>query len=139
MGSFRGRVRKLERQMEADLLTVEHGDGTVSRWPLRGDLFKEVFLHETEWGGRRHEGEDPGPVHPFVMALRTATNLEALMAEHGTMLGFRVGEDEIVRGLRERPIPSSAARAQSTCPRRPHMGQVSDLSWRNLKTRRCFG
>ena len=40
-----------------------------------------------------------------MVELRTATNLEDLMAEHGTMLGFWVGEDEVVRGLRGRPGP----------------------------------
>ena len=91
--------------METELVTIEHEDGTVSKWPLGDDLFKEVFLHELERGNRHHDGEDPGPAHPFVVALRTATNLEALMAEQGTMLGFWVGEDEIIRGLRERPDP----------------------------------
>ncbi len=105
MGRFRGRVRKLEREMETELVTVEHEDGAVSRWPLGDDLFKEVFLHEVERGGRHFDGEDPGPAHPFVEALRMATNLEALMAEHGTMLGFWVGEDAIVQGLAERPGP----------------------------------
>ena len=105
MGRFRGRVRKLEREMETEIVTVEHEDGTVSRWPLGDDLFKEVFLHETERGSRHFDGEDPGPADPFVVALRTATNLEALMSEQGTMLGFWVGEDAIVRGEAERSGP----------------------------------
>ena len=104
MGRFRGRVRKLEREMDTALVAVEHEDGTVSRWPL-DDLFEEVFLHETERGGRHFDGEDPGPAHPFIVALRTASNLEALMAEQGTMVGHLLGEDEIVRGIRERPGP----------------------------------
>ncbi len=91
--------------METEFVTLEHEDGTVSRWPLGDEGFKEVFVHEYERGGRHVDGEEPGPAHPFVVALRTATNLEALMAEQGTMLGFWVGEDEIVRGLRERPGP----------------------------------
>jgi hypothetical protein len=105
MGRFWGRIRKLEREMETEYVTVEHEDGTRSRWPLGDDGFAEVFIHETERGGRHFDGEDPGPAHPFVVALRTATNLEALMAEQGTMLGFWVGEDQIVRGLRERLGP----------------------------------
>lgn len=91
--------------MEMELVAVKHEDGTVSRWPLGDDLFREVFLHEPERGGRHFDGEDSGPAHPFVVALRTATNLEALMSEQGTMFGFWVGEDEIVRGLRERSGP----------------------------------
>lgn len=104
MGRFRGRVRKLEREIETEYVTVEHEDGTRSKWPL-DDFFGDVFIHETDRGGRHFDGEDPGPAHPFVEALRTATNLEDLMAEHGTMLGFWVGEDAIARGLAERPGP----------------------------------
>ena len=105
MGRFRGRVRKIEREMETEFVTLEHEDGTVSRWPLGDEGFKEVFVHEYERGGRHFDGEDPGPAHPFVVALRTATNLEALMSEQGTVLGLWLGEDEIIRGLRERPGP----------------------------------
>jgi hypothetical protein len=101
MGRFRGRLRKLEREMETEMVAVEHEDGTVSRWPLGNEGFEEVFVHEYE----RWTQEEPGPAHPFVEALRTATNLEALMSEHGTVLGHWVGEDEISRGLRERPGP----------------------------------
>ena len=105
MGGFRGRLRRLEREMKTDLVIVRDEDGTVSKWPLGDDLFREVFLHEHGRGSRYHDGEDPGPAHPCVVALRTATNLDALMAEHGTVLGFWVGEDEIVRGPRPRPGP----------------------------------
>lgn len=104
MGSLQGRLRKLEREVETALVTVEHEDGTRSKWPLDAS-FMDVFMHETERSGRHFDGEDPGPAHPFVVALRTATNLEALMSEHGTMLGFWVGEDAIARGLAERPGP----------------------------------
>jgi hypothetical protein len=41
----------------------------------------------------------------MVEALRKAKNLEALMREHGTLIGEFVGEDEIMRGERERPGP----------------------------------
>jgi hypothetical protein len=34
--------------------------------------------------------------------LRTATNLDALISEQGTMVGLMLGEDEIIRGVRER-------------------------------------
>ncbi len=90
--------------MEAVLVPVEHEDGTVSRWPL-DDAFVDIFLHKMERGGRHFDGEEPGPAHPFVVALRTATNLEDLMAEQGTMLGFWGGEDEVIRCLKERPGP----------------------------------
>ncbi len=104
MGRFRGRLRRLEREMEAELVSVEHEDGTVSRWPLGDEGFAEVFGHEYgRW--TQDDGEDPGPAHPFIEALRTATNLGALMAEHGTVLDHWVGEDAIIRGEAERPGP----------------------------------
>ncbi len=96
-------MRNLEREMNAELIVVEHEGGATSRFTE--DAFTEAFLHENERGGRHFDGEEPGPAHPLVVALRTATNLEALMAEHGTMTGFFVGEDEIIRGLKERPGP----------------------------------
>lgn len=108
LGSVRGRLRNLERAADVDLVTVRDEDGTVSRWPLGDDLFKEVSLHEYERGNRHFKGEYPGPAHPFVVALRTATNLEALMGEQGTMLGAWVGEDEVIRGLKPRPGPPVA-------------------------------
>jgi hypothetical protein len=91
----------LEREIETGYVTLEHEDGTRSKWPLGDEGFGEIFLHE--YG--RWTRDDPGPAHPFVVALRTATNLEALMAEHGTILGFWLGEDEIARGEAERPGP----------------------------------
>jgi hypothetical protein len=101
---LKDRLRHLEREMGAELVTVEHEDGTVSRWPLGDEGFAEVFVHEYErW--TRDDEEGPGPAHPFVVALGTATNLEALMSEHGTILGHWVGEDAIIRGLKERPGP----------------------------------
>lgn len=41
------------------------------------------------------------------MALRTATNLEALISEQGTMVGHLLGEDELIRGVRERAGPAA--------------------------------
>jgi hypothetical protein len=53
------------------------------------------------------ESEDPGPAHPVVEALRGTTDAELRrpMSEHGTVLGAWLGEDEIIRGERERPGP----------------------------------
>jgi len=59
------------------------------------------------WSGARHfAGGHPGEAHPFVVALRSATNLDALMREQGTMVGHFLGEDEIIRGVREKPGPA---------------------------------
>ncbi len=104
MGRLRGRLRNLERAADEELVAVEHEDGTTSRF-RKEDVFPGAFLHESERGRRHYFGEEPGEAHPFVVALRTATNLEALMAEQGTMVGHMLDEDEIIRGVRERPGP----------------------------------
>ena len=102
MGRLRGRILKLEREMQLELVVVEHEDGTTSRF--QEDAVMDAFLHEME-RGRRHFGEDSGDAHPFVVALRTATNMGALMAEQGTVVGLLLGEDMIMRGEIERPGP----------------------------------
>lgn len=98
-------MRRVEREADTELVALQHGDDTTPRWRLGDKEFGECFVHEYERGGRHLRGEDPGPAHPFVKALRTATNLEALTSEHGTILAHWLGEDEILRGLRERPGP----------------------------------
>ncbi len=102
-GSLRGRLRNLEREVDTTLVVVEQEDGTTSRFSEEEVL--ETFMHEM---GRMREhggGEEPGPAHPFIAALRTATNLEALMLEQGTFIGTLLGEDEVIRGVRERKGP----------------------------------
>ncbi len=103
MGRLRGRILKLEREMEFELVVVEHEDGTTSRF--QEEAVMDAFLHEMERGRRHHFGEEPGGAHPFVVALRTATNMEALRVEQGTVVGLLLGEDKISRGEIERPAP----------------------------------
>jgi hypothetical protein len=100
---LRDKMRRLERAAEEELITFELEDGTVARFPQRA--FTECFLHEYERGRRHLNGEDPGPAHPMVDALSKAKNLEAIMREHGTMMGAFVDEDAIMRGEMERPGP----------------------------------
>jgi hypothetical protein len=97
---LRDKLRRLERDADKRAVIVEHEDGTTSKF-TEEDV-RDAFLHEYHRGGRRYDGEEPGEAHPFVVALRTATNLDALMGEQGTMVGFMLGEDEIIRGVRER-------------------------------------
>lgn len=105
MGSLRGRVRRLEREAEeVALVVVELEDGKTSRFQEE-EIFPECFLHEIARGRRAFDGEEPGPAHPFIVALRTANNLEALISEQGTMIGQLLGEDEVICGVRERPGP----------------------------------
>jgi hypothetical protein len=96
-------MRRLERELDAEMILVEHEDGTISRF--QEDTVRDAFLHEMDRGRRHHFGEEPGDAHPFVVALRTATNLEALMAEQGTVVGLLLGEDKIMRGEIECPGP----------------------------------
>jgi hypothetical protein len=103
MGGLRGRMRKLERELDAEMIAVEHEDGTTSGF--QEDAVMDAFLLEMERGRRHHFGEKPGDAYPFVVALRTATNMGDLMAEQGTMVSLLLGKDKIMRGEIERPGP----------------------------------
>ena len=100
---LKDQLRRLKRATEQNLITFELEDGTVARFGEKA--FIDCFLHEHERGRRHDAGEDPGPAHPLVEALREARDLGAVMQERGTMMGHFVGEDEIMRGERERPGP----------------------------------
>ncbi len=101
MGFSRNRLRRLEREVEQEMLSFELEDGTIARFPP--SAYMECFLHEAERGREHYFGKPVRDAHPLVVALRKARDLEALMAEHGTLLGHWVGEDQIIRGERERP------------------------------------
>jgi hypothetical protein len=96
-------MKRLERSADKELITFELQDGTVARFAPHA--YMECFLHEYDRGRRHYEGEELGPAHPMVEALRKAKDLEAVRREHGTMLGEFVGENAIMRGERERPGP----------------------------------
>jgi hypothetical protein len=100
---LRGNLKRLERAADQDLISFELKDGTVARFSE--DAFTECFMHEYERGRRHYNGEDPGPAHPMVGALRNARDLQAIMREHGTMMAAFVDEDAIMRGEMERPGP----------------------------------
>ena len=100
---LRDRLRRLERAADEELLVFELHDGTVARFPERA--FAECLVHEWERGKRHHDGEDPGPAHPLLDALRNAKDLEAIVRVHGTMMRAFVDEDAVMRGEMERPGP----------------------------------
>ena len=89
------------------MLTIEHEDGSVSRF--HQDAVEECFLHEMARGRRHRDGEAPegdaDDAHPLTVALRMAADLEGLMGREGTIMGLFVGEDEILRGVRKRKGP----------------------------------
>jgi hypothetical protein len=101
---LRGRLNKLQRAAEREMITFELEGGTTARF-YEDELWPECFLHEMERGGRHFGGEDPGPAHPFVEALRNAApgEVERLVPTQGTMILHFLGEDEIMRGEKERP------------------------------------
>ncbi len=100
---LRSRIRKLRKAAERDTITVKLRDGTEARL-YEDEVFPGCFLHESERGRRHYFGEDPGPAHPFVEALRDAApgELERLVPVHGTIIALWLGEDEILRGERQR-------------------------------------
>ncbi len=104
--SLRDRLRKLQRLTERDTTAVRLRDGSQARF-YDDEVWPECFLHEVERGRRHFFGENPGPAHPFVEALRNAApgEVERLASEQGTIIARWLGEDEIIRGERERPGP----------------------------------
>jgi hypothetical protein len=100
---LRGRLKKLAREAEREMVVFELEDGTTACF--HQDEFLDCFVHESERGRRHYFGEEPGPAHPMIEALRKVSDEEMtrVMREHGTLLGQLVGEDQIIRGERERP------------------------------------
>ncbi len=103
---IRGRLRKLEEAASEHLVTVNLKDGRIVQFHEE-EIFPECFMHETSRWRKEYEGEDPGPAHPFVEAMRkvSESELRRLASEQGTMILHFLGEDEIIRGERERPGP----------------------------------
>jgi hypothetical protein len=101
-----GRLRRLEKDTERETITFLLNDGTTARF-YEDEVWPGCFLHEYERGNRHFDGEDPGPAHPFVEALRDAAEgeVERLVPTQGTVIQLFLGEDEIIRGERERPGP----------------------------------
>lgn len=106
---LRGRLRKLQKAAEREMVAFELRDGTTARF-YEEEVFPECFMHEMERGRRHHDEEDAGPAHPFVEALRDAKpgEVERLVPTQGTIIAHFLGEDEIIRGVRERPGPPVA-------------------------------
>ncbi len=112
---LRDRLRRLQKATERGMITFELRDGTTAKF-YADEVWPECFMHEAERGRRHYFGEDPGPAHPFIEALRNAREgeLERLVPTEGTFLALLVGEDEIIRGERERPGPPVKWNAEGT-------------------------
>ena len=102
---IRGRLKNLAREAGRGMIVFKLGDGTTARFHKAEYL--RCFIHETERGHRADGGEEPGPAHPMIEALRNVSDDEMarVMRDHGTLLGELVDEDAIIRGERERPGP----------------------------------
>ena len=102
---LRGRLRRISRMAEREMMVFELEYGTTARFYK--DEYMECFLHERDRSRRHYFGEEPGPAHPMIEALRKVSDEEMarILSEHGTLLGMLVGEDQIMRGERERPGP----------------------------------
>jgi hypothetical protein len=100
---LRDRLRRVRRLAEREMISFQLEDGTTARF--YENEYTECFLHESARWRRAYFGEEPGPAHPMVEALRKVSDEEMarIMSEHGTLLGHLVGEDQVLRGERERP------------------------------------
>jgi hypothetical protein len=100
---LKDKLRRISRMAEREMITFELEDGTTARF-YEGEIFPECFLHETGRWRRNYFGEDPGPAHPFVEALRKSKEgePERLAQTQGTMVLLLLGEDMIIRGEKER-------------------------------------
>ena len=109
---LRDKLRRLERETAQDVITFELLDGSIARF-AENDVWPSCFMHEYQRGRRHFEGEEPGVAHPFVEALRNAApgEVERLVPTQGTVLTLWLGEDLIIRGLRERPGPPVTERS----------------------------
>jgi hypothetical protein len=105
MSFSRARLKKLQRAAEREMFTFRLRDGTTACF--NSTEVWECFLHELERGNRHSDGDDPGPAHPFVEALRNAAEgeVERLVPTQGTIILLLLGEDEIIRGERQRQGP----------------------------------
>ncbi len=94
---LRDKLKRLTREAEREMLTFTLVDGTTARFFERE--FWDCFAYEYERCWRYWTGEEPGPPHPVIEALRNVSEdeLERVISEQGTMLGHFVGEDERIR------------------------------------------
>ena len=100
---LKDKLRRLTRAAEREMITFEPEDGTTARF--YENEYMECFIHESARDRRHYFGEEPGPAHPMIEALRKVSDeeLARVMSEHGTLLGQLAGEDMVICGEVERP------------------------------------
>ncbi len=94
---FRDRLRRLTRATERETFAFTLRDGTIKRF--YEDEFWECFVHGFARDRRAWFGEEPGPPHPIIEALRHVSEdeMQRVLGEQGTMLGHLVTEDERIQ------------------------------------------
>ncbi len=101
---LKDRLKRLTRAAEREMFTFELEDGTTARFCE--DELLDCFVREFARNRRAWDGEDPGPPHQIIEALRNVpeAELQRVIKEQGTMLGHLVGEDERIRNGESGPI-----------------------------------
>ena len=66
---MRGRLRRLERAVEEEVISIPQKDGTVRRFPQSAGL--EAFTNLMD---RLGAGEEAPPEHPMIEASRTSSD-----------------------------------------------------------------
>ncbi len=79
---LRGRIRKLEREAEEEMIVIPQTDGTVKRFPQ--SALKVVLLYPHEVMDALNAGEEPPEEPEIVQAIRGARDYEQEWA--GTFL-----------------------------------------------------
>jgi hypothetical protein len=102
---LKDKLRRITRLAEREMVTFKQKDGSVARF--HEDEFMECFVQETARGRRHYFGEEPGPAHPIIEALRNVSDeeLSRAFSENGMILQHLLAEDQIIRGERERSGP----------------------------------
>jgi hypothetical protein len=68
---LRGRLKRLERAAEEEMIVIPQRDGTVMKFPASAGMDAYMNLM-----GRLGAGEDAPPEHPLIAAARNSTDLE---------------------------------------------------------------
>ncbi len=71
---LRGRLRKLERAYQDELITIPQTDGSVKRFPQ--SALREAFIRNCDILRARADGEPLPEPHPLQLALQNAARRE---------------------------------------------------------------
>jgi hypothetical protein len=69
LGRLRGRLRRLERASEQDMISIPQQDGTTAKFPR--SAYREAFVCALD---RIGAGEDAPPRHPLLEAARNSSD-----------------------------------------------------------------